>query len=694
MQSKMQKWSSGVAVVGLVFIALVIGGCKGSKSNSLSLTDPNSATFQPKGTIQGKVRDTITLQPVVGALVSVGLATDVTDAQGQYVLANIPATTDALNGTVSGHYDITIDLRSVSSPVKMGTAVSATNPHYPTFSYLNVSVLFTSLNDANPCQDGTNPSVPPGGTTCGTNNTNHDTPVSGLVGNGDVFVGKLDSTIKGTVVGCPTLTGFALLPLSGYTVQLVTSASNGDTGTGSTGNVVNTVTTDASGNFEFDYVEAGASFAVHATDTAASASATVSGWSPAVVAPADLQTSVVLVNNPVTACTLDNLGPVVVATSPENGSEQNPGATSVTFKFNEAVALTPYSDPVNTVVGLTNSVKVVFDGNTVINPGNGSFLPSTASWNATMDLLTVSFTTGTSGAYHVTILNAPSMQDLNGNPVQMGVCPDDSAVPWSTFFTSGGSNDCTVFFTTNDGGVGAPAAPVVTVLDAANLDQSTLFGGTHTAVMDWAPVTGAKWYNFYCSTDEIFSDGTIQLGTVSLIAGNGNNQAIMVSSLSWNTGGFVEIAGGQPTQIGLQYSCFVRGANSDGIEGASSNTFVLKDAKGPYMSNGSLNFNDQNSDGNIDTIIIYFVEPINELTASVPGNYKLSITGFTAPAVLGARLLPSGDAVQLSISDTLTQANLQGNAANKITVTGVTDLAGNVISTGGDEIDLATAVVH
>jgi len=96
MEFMKQKWSSGL-VMGLVFTALVIGGCaKGDKGSiSTTVANPSPTSFQPKGTIQGKVRDSVTLQPIVNAVVSIGLSADVTDAQGQYILANVPATFDA-----------------------------------------------------------------------------------------------------------------------------------------------------------------------------------------------------------------------------------------------------------------------------------------------------------------------------------------------------------------------------------------------------------------------------------------------------------------------------------------------------------------------------------------------------------------------------------------------------------------------
>src|SRR3990172_8206833 len=128
-------WMAGflIAAISTMF---TMAGC--SKDTAESITNPTSATFKPKGTIQGHVRDAATQEPIVGARVVVGDREGTTDATGQYIIKDVPATTDALNGTVSDSYHVTIDLRTVTSPVKM-TDPTVTQK-YPEFEYNEVSV--------------------------------------------------------------------------------------------------------------------------------------------------------------------------------------------------------------------------------------------------------------------------------------------------------------------------------------------------------------------------------------------------------------------------------------------------------------------------------------------------------------------------------------------------------------------------
>src|SRR3990172_4222264 len=204
-------WMAGflIAAISTMF---TMAGC--SKDTAESITNPGSATFKPKGTIQGVVVDAVTREPIVGARVSVGVGEATTDEMGQYVIKDVPATTDALNGTVGDVYDVSVDLRNATKPINMKTATEK----YPEFSYRTVSVSYTSLNDTE-CQDtglsggdvytydiyggaGTVVTATGGDAgTCG-NSTNHDTKVDGLVANLQIEIGRLACSIKGTVYGC------------------------------------------------------------------------------------------------------------------------------------------------------------------------------------------------------------------------------------------------------------------------------------------------------------------------------------------------------------------------------------------------------------------------------------------------------------------------------------------------------------
>lgn len=680
-----QKWSSGL-VVGLVFTALVIGGCaKGSKSNDLSLTNPNAATFQPVGTIQGKVRDAITLDPIVGATVSVGLKSDVTDAEGQYILANVPATTDNLAGTIVGQYDMTIDLTHATSKqiingqaitVNMNSAASATNPHFPNFTYRNVSVGFTSLNDSSPCPDpgsngntNTDPTTSNNGLlSCGTNATNHDTPVDHLVANADVNVGKLDANIVGVVAGgCENTSdkNFYLLQ-AGYTVKLVSNGSD-NTASGTSGRVLATTTTGDGtaaplGQFTFSSVEAGQSFSIQVSDSATNplfvGSGSVSGVSDGQTNTQHLELSNAIHGG----CPVNNDGPVITTVVPQPGSDLTPSATeSVTITFSEPIVQTSRTTTSQSSEGgLYNSVAVKFDG-PKINPTAGKPVPFTLSWNATFDQLTAQFETGTSGLYTVLFSDMTVFKDAYGINASPGVCPNGTVSPWSD------SAPCTVFFSTNGGG--APG----TTSTFQVLNSSSLNVGSTSASFDWSFISGAKTYNIYCQQNEVFQDGTTQAGTVQLYDSVSTTQDTINFS---GPGGFVESG----NEISLQYACTVRGVSSDGVEGGDSTPapVAVKDNVGPdftIFGPGSGNI----GPGGNGRLTLQFTEPVRESDAETKGDYVL--TGTDAALTLSTPIYNSSNSsVQLDFSGPFTAAP----GADTITVTGVRDIAGNTnLTTGG-----------
>jgi hypothetical protein len=624
MELKMQKWSSGL-VVGLLFTALVIGGCaKGNKGSiSTSVTDPSAAAFQPKGTIQGKVLDSSTREPIVNAIVTIGLAAAVTNAQGQYVLANVPATTDALNGTIVGQYDMTVDLRAVNSPVKMATAASATNPHYPQFTYQNANVKFTSLNDSSPCPDSSTSSTDVSNN-CGTNNTNHDTPVDGLVSNQDVQVGKLDANIQGVVAGCgntnPDFTNDFFTPVPNAIVNLVSysadiSGSNSTTGSD---HVVATATADASGVFVFNNIEANRSFTIQAFDATPP---TKQNLSYSVSSPDDGQTKYLQVqqSTAVHICPIDSHGPSIIAVSPEPGSDLTAGAQTVVFTFSEAVANTATiasTDPSNQD-GLINNgyLEVQYDG------AKGTGIPYTAAWTAP-DTLTVTFdaATGTSSLYHVALAGLDKLVDASGNGGDAGNCPNNTGANWPVS-VSGGPYTCVVYFSTNGGAT--PGTPVLTLVNSASLDE----GGSTTGIFDWLPVSGAKTYNLYCTVSENFGAGP-QVGATTR-----ENGSPLLSSDDQVDFSFVEF-----NHVPLTYDCYVKGVNSDGVEGPPSISVPVADVIGPkLLADGGLACGsfatNCNSNGLITKIKLKFNEFMDEASTTAVGNYTIAVASGTAPTV-------------------------------------------------------------
>jgi hypothetical protein len=183
-------------------LSLGLTGCDDDKGVSNAVGVPNPNALMPTGTIQGTLVDAVTNEPIVGAVVDIGIAKATTSETGQFVISNVPATTTALapagGAGGAGAYDVTIDLRQVKA--------AASGAKYPDFSYSSAAVSYTTL------ADGTGAS------------SNHATPVTGLVAPISLTVGKLAAGIKGVVAKTSTFKAAG----AGYTVKLVSIDGCGD----------------------------------------------------------------------------------------------------------------------------------------------------------------------------------------------------------------------------------------------------------------------------------------------------------------------------------------------------------------------------------------------------------------------------------------------------------------------------------
>ena len=383
-------------------LSLGLTGCGDDKGVSNAVGVPNPNALMPTGTIQGRLTDTVTNEPIVGAVVDIGIAKATTSETGQFVISNVPATTDSVTGTVGGAYQVTVDLRQVKVPTN--------GAKYPDFSYAVAAVNYTSLND--------------GSNDAGTSSSNHDTPVTGLVAPITVTVGKLAAGIKGVVANNTTLAPVG----AGYTVKLVSlgsanAAASGKNGTGAAENVVATVTTDASGAFSFDKIESLRNFRIDAM----SANGAELGQE-AVRSPADGQVKTLLIQRAADAfpgpdlrtvfvATTDTLAPRVLTATPENGSEIAPGSNvTVKFAFSEPIlqtAATKGLTPSSAAGSLYNLIQVRFLGAKVGN------IAHSLSWNATFTELTVTIpTVAAASNYRVDLRPAVGiLQDVQQNPI-------------------------------------------------------------------------------------------------------------------------------------------------------------------------------------------------------------------------------------------------------------------------------------
>lgn len=716
---------SSLLIIMFAIISFVISGC--SDDTSTSITAPNSGVFKPVGTIQGVVKDSVTQEPIANAVVSIGIATGTTDSRGQYILKNVPATEDALNGSISSTYTITVDLTSVSNNIDR----DSTN-NYPQYKYIgNITVKYTSLNDSTPCPDpevtGDNADVESSAAlqNCGSNSTNHDTAVDGLVANQDITIGKLNATIKGVVAGCD-LTGFEdefFTPVgSGYTVKLITASTSSNSSSGAAGRIVTSTTTDEKGAFEFANIEAGQSFSITAVDSANTESDTIS-----VTSPSDGETLVLSVQESTALhiCPDDAHGPEIIAITNaegnniEVGSDIEAGLTSVVLKFNEPVKQDAgTSTDASSVSNLFDNIEVNFDGN---KAGNVAY---TLDWdndddtedngtnddNINFNQLTVTFTTSASSLYHIRIkdINNGTFTDSNNKNAELGICPDDSTVPTSygiivdtdTSETTGTPivlNDCTVYFTTNGGQ--SVTAPTITLVNDTSLDQASVSINPN---LDWNPVAGAKEYRIYRAVNRVWDDTTSQTGqlelctTVTVSQFSGDDLKADDTTLTCdNTDGTAPLNGFvESNEIQLTYTYQVSTVNSDDVESSLSTAITAEDKAGPGLVAGTAVFTDTNADGNIDQIVVGFNEDVDEISGETTANYSLATDEANAPNVTIAIYDPSTNSVTLTIDDTFTSTALTNNAADDLNVSNVKDIAGNIIKTGADRYNMDIGTVE
>lgn len=400
------------------------------------------------GTIQGKLLDSMTQQPIVGASIDLGGATATSNADGQYTISNVAVPVDATNNIKAATYKVAIDMRNVTSPVNMVS--STVTPRYPDHSYDLISVLFTSASSTT------------------------TTPITYLKENVDFKVGKLAANITGVVADKNTRQAVA----AGYTVKLV---SLGTAGTVVNETVVGSIDTDASGGFTFANIEALRNFRIDS-------------WSPdqtfrgsqSITAPADgtTRTLSVQTNDAVFVASTDTLSPTIISVTPQMDADLAPAPADVVFTFSEPILQTADTSTSPTVsTGLYNKVDVKFMG------AKASNIAHSLAWNATFTQLTITIPTlAAASKYTVDLTPANALfRDVNGNALDNTI---DKRV---------------LNFTTN--GSATPVAPTtVTVVNSASLNYNS-----PTVLLNWLPVSGAKAYNVYRAQNYPGAAGQLQL---------------------------------------------------------------------------------------------------------------------------------------------------------------------------------------
>lgn len=554
------KMKRFLLVVFSLLLLLAFIGCSDDTNNS-SVTNPNPNEFYPKGYLQGKVVDSCTLKPIVGAVINIGVATATTDSEGQYMMANVPATT-YYDHTVGGEIDVELDwslegqtgppgglqlseadldlllagetsgwIGLYSATIDMsnakvdGVKVKGSTVYKYAPQYYNVvSVAFSSLKES----DGNVSTV-----------SNHDTPVS-KVGNGnfDFLLGQLTSGISGDAVWGATYDAaagkIALKPVSGYTVALytVTGEENfGNSTTGSLGHRVAHTTTDATGHFSFTGLETKQAYMIAVVDSPSSA-AKYAGYTLAhTLCDNDILTFNIQDGKAIHVFSTDAVCPFIQVVTIDGeapyadlSKESIADGVDIVLYFSEPIKKTNLNTGralLNTTDYLTGSsttgaaaytlyhdIDVNFEGFKASN------IPHTLTWNADMTTLTIHIDAQylqPASAYSVKILRGDNLTDEEGNVCSWAV---GTQIPVSSILPGEVTYDCAdeisstnwgIFFTTY--GV-IPASQVkdlhvypATPYTNARTQAATLpyeLQYDQGAKLDWTAVLGAKSYNLYC----------------------------------------------------------------------------------------------------------------------------------------------------------------------------------------------------
>lgn len=630
--------ASALAIAALVALSFGLSGCKGS-TGATGAAGAAPAVQQPTGTIQGRLIDSVTQQPIVGAVVDIGVANGLatTNVDGQFTMTNVVVPVDANNAGVAwtGAYYATINMKGVSSPVNMASAVTATNPHYPDFSYQNIPVTFTNLY-----------------LTAASSVT--ATPVTGLIATVNAKVGKLDDSISGIVVDSKTLQPVA----TAYTVSLYSNIGSANSSTGAANNVVVATTTTSTaaatlGTFSFSNIEAGQSFKIVACDSFTAPTSCTGGLSTlaggvVVATPnADNQTLTLtqLQNNPITVASTNAQVPTLVSATPMNNTDIGAVSTvNVVYTFSSAIDTTqPGADTVASTANATslyNTISVNYMG------AKASNIPYSLAWSAAGTVLTVSLPSLSPASKYTVILPFANLKNVNNI-----VATDPSTLATVNFTTSGATQPA--------------AVGTVTVTNSATINYNT-----PSVSFLWAPVPAAASYNVYRSANYLGMTGSPEL--IGASTGNIPAYTDTAGTKGINSTGnpVCVMNGGLATcstfiigPSAASYTYTVKSVSADKIESAASPSVAVSDVVAPTI------VTPVSPIGILTTQVITFSEPID---VSVAPTITTTAAVTIANAVFNGA---AGSATTLTV--TLSAAPVAGTT---MTISGVKDIKGNAMA--------------
>jgi hypothetical protein len=630
--------ASALALAGLFGLSFGLAGCTGNVG-APGAPGTQATALVSSGVVQGYLRDRLTNQAIVGAVIDIGTSKATTDSEGAYRFTDLPVPADALNQSVVVSYKVGINMRSVTAPVNMTNA--AATPRFADEAIETIDVEYTHPF-------------------AGSGAASSPIPVTGLVADMDLYVARLASTITGVVSANGTLAASGVGTIgndqpvgAGYIVNLISNGSNissgndgaegATTGTGAAGNTATSTVTDANGSFSFTNVESARTFTIQAFNAAqtisgSNTSVTTTGYSRTTVVGPQLTTA-----TRVRVANVDVIAPVVSTITPQTGSDLNAAvAQTVVFTFSEPIKNDVGASEDPSVVGsLYNAINVTLNGRKAVGD-----VPYAIDWDQTYTQLTVRFTQLLAASSRYTVnLGTASLRDLAGNAL---ASPLTQTVSFTTF--------------------GTPAAEAPTLgFGTIGILFNNVTAGSAVPVLDWVGTSASvtKYYEIYRA------DNISAAGTSAVVATTGYRfMASQVGSTAsddiYNNPSYFANAATTttPFSVGenkLTYTYAVRAVNFDNIPSSFTTGLLVSDTVAGSVSSIS-------AVGTTATIL--FTEPVTDLTASSTGSYTYS-GGTVTKALLNA----SGTQVTLTLSPAVAPTNTV-TASSAL----IRDIAGNIMA--------------
>jgi hypothetical protein len=574
-------------LIVIMLFGILLIGCEKEEDDKDTIVNNSSSqnTLKPTGTISGKVVDRHTENPVEGALISIAFNGSVfkttTDESGSFSFHNVACNRDATTGTVTGTYQLTVSL------VNVNKTIPDSLPKYREFYYnntLNVTFIDLAYNDT----------------------SKNKIPVEGLEANIRFDVGKMNTTIVGQVVD------EMYMPAVNATVYLEEAG---------TGDVLQTTTTNESGNYSFAKVEGGTTVFIRARSVNNALQGGLAGNLFLTINKNnfDLRSQVNVERIVVTPA--DNIAPYVTHIVPENLSDVSPVGLVMTIKFSEPIKQTAYT-VTNVPLGLGTLIDDIhfdFIGFKKAS-GNTNFV---LAWDSTYTTLTItpSQVTGAS-KYQLNVGTAlGKLKDRAGNAVAANAIVGDFEP---------------LNFTTN-GNTSVPSSPVLTRRLSTGIGFSLLNFTGGTVGMEWSLDNNSRSYKVYRSVNN---------EPYKLLADN-----VLDTRFSDNAGFLVSgynPPGDREPYVAFDVKYKVTGVSKDLVEGPASNVVTVKDDVWPQLANATV---DSSLTG-FDYVYLRFNEPLLISSAQTSSNYSIS----NLPASAASQIT---EAIYLGWNGTFYQVRLQ-----------------------------------